>query len=377
MILSVIFISITILYLLVIGRFIYGFDKVPAFNLEDMPAKTKFSVIVPFRNEATDLPKLLASISQLNYASHLTEFIFIDDDSSDASVSIIQKYAKTHKLPITILKNKRSSNSPKKDAITTAINHVKTEWIITTDADCELPKYWLDTYDCFIQNNPQKQMIVAPVSYNSSSRILDRFQTLDFFSLIGTTIGAFGIKKPFLCNGANLGYTKTLFNGVNGFDNNNNIASGDDVFLLQKAIKKDPKTVSYLKSDRVVVKTTPEKNLKNLISQRIRWASKTTSYSSMYATFIGVAVLLMNMLLLASIVLGITGVLKPQFIGYIFIIKSGIDFLLLFKTARFLNQEQLLSSYLFSTVFYPFFCVYIAVLSTFRGYKWKDRSFNK
>jgi hypothetical protein len=32
-----------------------------------------------------------------------------------------------------------------------------------------------------------------------------------------------------MCNGANLAYTKTLFQELNGFDGNEKIASGDDI----------------------------------------------------------------------------------------------------------------------------------------------------
>jgi hypothetical protein len=69
---------------------------------------------------------------------------------------------------------------------------------------------------------------------------LDHFQQLDLTSLQGATIGSFGLNKAFMCNGANFAYTKSLFEKLNGFDGNNKIASGDDVFLLQKAVEKFP-----------------------------------------------------------------------------------------------------------------------------------------
>ena len=78
------------------------------------------------------------------------------------------------------------------------------------------------------------------------------FQQLDFLSLQGATIGSFGIKKPFMCNGANFAYTKAFFKELNGFEGNENIASGDDVFLLQKAIQRDKNDVDFLKSKSIV-----------------------------------------------------------------------------------------------------------------------------
>jgi hypothetical protein len=43
--------------------------------------------------------------------------------------------------------------------------------------------------------------------------------------------------KGFMCNGANLAYTKTFFQELNGFDGNDKIASGDDVFYCRKRLR--------------------------------------------------------------------------------------------------------------------------------------------
>jgi hypothetical protein len=37
-----------------------------------------------------------------------------------------------------------------------------------------------------------------------------------------------------MCNGANLAYKKSLFQELNGFQGNDTIASGDDVFLQKR-----------------------------------------------------------------------------------------------------------------------------------------------
>jgi hypothetical protein len=52
-------------------------------------------------------------------------------------------------------------------------------------------------------------------------------------SLQGTTIGSFGIGKGFICNGAN--NLKSLFEKLNGFEGNDSIANGDDVFFIAES----------------------------------------------------------------------------------------------------------------------------------------------
>lgn len=368
---------ITLAYLLLIGSLVYGFDKVSHFTLEDTSAQTQFSVVIPFRNEAENLPQLLKSISELNYPKALFEISFVDDDSTDDSVTIIEAFLGNSKsIDFSILKNDRLTNSPKKDAITTAINKAKYDWIVTTDADCELPNYWLDIFDDYICKNNAK-VLVAPVTYCAASSFFERFQLLDILSLQGATIGGFGIQKPFLCNGANLAYRKAFFNIINGFDGNFNIASGDDIFLLEKAIKQDKKSVHYIKNEKLIVKTKAQPNFKTLKSQRIRWAAKTTSYTNAFGKLTGFLVLLMNALLVCIPILYLLQIISLKALVYTFIIKFLIDFLLLFKSARFFNQEHYLSSYLFSSLIYPFFSVYIAFVSMFKGYKWKGRAYHK
>ena len=376
-------IAIIIVYLIFIVGFIYGFDKVEDFELQDLEPKTKFSVVIPFKDEAENLSELLNSIYRLNYPKTLFEIILVDDDSEDGSVEVIQNVLDTSRKKrdtrtdaIKVIKNSRVTNSPKKDAISSAVAIAKYDWIITTDADCVLPKYWLDTYDEFIQTN-QPNCIVAPVTYSDSNSFLKRFQALDLLSLQGATIGGFGIKLPFLSNGANFGYKKSIFQSVNGFSGNDYLASGDDIFLLEKIKKLHPKKVLYLKSDKAIVTTKPVSNLSTLIQQRLRWASKTSHNPNWFSKLVGLIVFFGNLACIAILPILFLGYLKPRIAIALVVIKFSIDFLLIFKTARFFRRENVLFSYAWACFIYPFFSVYIAVLSLFKPYQWKGRTFKK
>lgn len=369
-------IIITVCYLVLIGLFAYGFDKTKIFQLKGISSKTKFSVVIPFRNEAENLPELLKSMEQLNYPKDLFEVILVDDASEDKSVEIVKSFLNTCEVPISLISNKRKTNSPKKDAITTAIKQAKFDWIVTTDADCVLPNFWLDSFDELIQSK-QTSCIAAPVMFAEEVSFLNKFQILDILSLQGATMGGFGIKKPFLCNGANFAYKKSLFNDLNGFDGNSDIASGDDIFLLEKVAKTKPEQLHYLKCKDAIVTTVSQRSWENLVSQRIRWASKTAAYKNGFGKFIGLMVVLMNGLLVASLFLFITDVFNIKNVLFIVVVKLMSDFILIFKAATFFNQKSVLKSYLLGFVFYPFFSIYVAVISMFSKYKWKERTFNR
>ncbi len=366
-----------LLYIATIGVFTFGYDNVKGFKLKNLELKTSFTVVIPFRNEANNLPKLLESISSLEYSKEFVEFVFIDDDSIDDSTKVLDIFTMENpEIKIIVLKNERISNSPKKDAISTALKIAHNEWIITTDADCILPENWLKTIDHFIQQN-QCNMIVAPVTYIPNNSFLHQFQLLDFLSLQASTISGFGLGKPFLCNGANLSYKKAVFKKVNGFENNNSIASGDDVFLLEKFLKFDTSKVAYLKSSEIIVKTHPVNTFRELVQQRVRWASKTASYSLLFGKMIGILILLGNSIIALSPLLVLCEIISSSTAIFYFLLKLFFDYLLLKRISHFFKQKIPLINYVRSGLIHPYFTLLVVVKSLFSNYNWKGRTFKK
>ena len=359
--------SILLIYSISISLLIFGFRRIKNYQNKGLQPKTSFTIIVPFRNEAENLPNLLNSFSNLNYPLDLFEVILVDDNSVEKFQILNSKFQ------IRFIDNVRVSNSPKKDAISTAMQHIKTNWVITTDADCIVPENWLLSFDNYIQEN-QVSMLAGAVSYECENSFLHHFQQLDLMSLQGATIGSFGFNTAFMCNGANFAYTKALFEKLNGFDGNDKIASGDDVFLLQKAVEEFPKEVHYLKTEEAIVITKPTETWKALFYQRVRWAAKTSSYKSTFGKCLGLIVLFGNL----SFVIGFVFLLcriwsYPIFVLFVFF-KFGIDFVLLYITNQFLTKTRVKSLFL-SSLLYPFFSSAVALYSVFGSYEWKGRKF--
>ena len=370
-------ILISIIYLALIVAFIIGFEKVETVKNNDAVPKNRFSIVIPFRNEAHNLPNLLQSLSALNYPTDLFEIILVNDGSNDNFNPIIEEFQKQNpSLNFHLLQNIRKTNSPKKDAINTAIKLSNFEWIVTSDADCAVSVNWLKLFNQFIEDeNPV--FISAPVKFSLQNSLLFHFQNLNFTSLMGSTLGGFGIDKPFMCNGANLCYRKETFFKLNGFEDNAKIASGDDIFLLEKMLKAHPKNVKYLKSEESIVETKAENTWKLFINQQIRWASKSASYKSSFAKFVGIAVFSEN---LTVLILGIFTLLFPKFwlsFIIIFTLKIMVDFMLIAQTSIFLKNTKSLKHYLIVSVLYPFFIVFTGCLSLFKNYEWKGRIFKK
>jgi glycosyltransferase involved in cell wall biosynthesis len=354
------------LYAALITQLAFGISKMNKQNtIESTSPKTTFSIVVPFRNEAENLPLLLESLEKLKYPTELFEVILVDDESEE-------KYDLQSTIyDFKIIPNQRKSNSPKKDAIETAIQIAKHNWIVTTDADCEVPENWLRVFDAKIQET-NAQMCIGSVGYKNETCFLHNFQNNDFLSLQGVTAGSFGIGKPFMCNGANFGYEKAFFKDLNGFEGNNNLASGDDVFLLQKALQLAPDKIAYLGNLNIVFTKSCD-SWKTLIHQRVRWASKTSAYANWYPKILGISVFLTNLsglLLLAATFYQFEFI---QLTAYFWILKFGIDFMFLKFSASYFRLP--FKNFLASFLAYPFFTVLVVVKALFGKFEWKDRRF--
>lgn len=359
----VLLIAVILCYVGLIILFIVSTKKVKVLPNYDSQPEICFSIVVPFRNEAANLPSLLKSIEKLKYPVENFEVILVDDESED------NFQLPTSNFQIKLIPNQRTSNSPKKDAIQTAISQAKYDWILTTDADCVVTENWLVDLNQFIQTH-QKEMVCGPVLFKQTKGFLQDFQQIELLSLQEVTIGSFGLHQPFMCNGANFAYTKTLYKKLNGFEGNDTIASGDDVFLLQKAIKYHPEKVGFLKKSGYFVQTNAASSWKELFYQRVRWAGKSTNYSSRFGQLVALVVLLGNSALIA--------IIFEFFFGHfeytpLLLLKVAADYILAKQAAQFYQVR--LNNVLLTAFVYPFFSSAVAFYSLFGKYQWKGRKF--
>ncbi|MAN58837.1 MAG: glycosyl transferase [Flavobacteriaceae bacterium] len=361
--------------LLVVGYFLLNRSKI---NLAE--AKLGFSIVIPFRNEDHHLPNLLKSIERLDYPSHLVEIIFVNDASEDNSVALIEEFISTstsaQRYSLQRIENVRATQSPKKDAILTGIEMSKHPWIVTTDADCQLPRQLLKSYNTHILKF-NSAMVCGPIFYSANRSLLQQFQQFDGISLQLVAMGGFGLGHPLLCNGANMAYLKSAFYAVNGFSENDHIASGDDIFLLEKMRRKFPNRVTFLNDSRAIVTTQPQSSWKRLVWQRIRWASKTKLQKNGATQLLGVISFAVNLL----VVLGAMCI--PAFPSALFwwapllCFKLIADSVAVISVSGFFGKRISIFAFLGCGLLYPSILT-VVVLGSIRGkYRWKGRAYQK
>jgi cellulose synthase/poly-beta-1,6-N-acetylglucosamine synthase-like glycosyltransferase len=368
---------LTVMYAGILLAYRYWFGKMQLFQFNQIEqfgptqSATQFTVIIPARNEAVNIKACVDSILNQDYPKDAFEIIVIDDFSEDDTAFIVnaisQQYPQVRLLKLADHCKEGATLAYKKKAIEIAVAVAKGDWILTTDADCIVPKKWLLLYNAYIQAN-QPCFVAAPVMFIKTAGILNQFQLLDFLALQGITAAAVGAGKHSMSNGANLGFEKTAFIAVGGYQGVDHIASGDDMFLMHKMKQTLHKPVGYLFHPNAIVLTAAMDTWKGFIMQRIRWASKARYYDDRSITMVLTLVYLFN---LSFILLALMGSWSSLIIALGF--KTFFELFFLDPVAKFFKLQPELKYFIFYQPIHIVYNIAAGLFGQLKTYSWKGR----
>lgn len=375
------FVILSVFWLLIISYVIFVlvmwilWNRIPSYQTaKNSQFKTRVSIIVPVRNEEKNIEALLDDLNKQDYPPHLFEVIVVDDASDDHTVQKVMAFNEHAKISISLIKmGDKASGSPKKAAIEAAIQQSNGEFLITTDGDCRLSAGWITTYITMYEQTGAR-LISGPVTFIQEDTFTDHLQTTEFSSLIGTGAACIQAGYPTMCNGANLGYTKSTFLEVGGYDGVREIASGDDEFLLHKIKKHFPDSIKFLKNQEAVVSTQPHKTWTGFFNQRKRWASKWQYYTSATPKIMAAYIFLCNAVLPISLVLGFTGHIYMGAVLFLWLLKCLPEWLLISTVLRFLGKSRSIVYIPIVQLMYPFYILIFGLSGSSKNYVWKGRT---
>ncbi len=327
------------------------------------------SVVIPFRNEAINLPTLFNLLD--HQVGEGIEIIWVDDHSEDGSFEIVEKLKRNSKGVHKLLKSNRIG---KKSAIVLGVNSAKGEIILTTDADCRPPENWINHIRQFF-HEPEVKLVAGPVMSIYQRGIFGAFQQIEWASILLVTQFGFAVGNSFTCSAANMAYRKSSFFAVGGYDGNLAMPSGDDEFLLKKIVEKFGKaSVRYLPKENLLMLTKPSQHLSELVNQRVRWASKWhvhQSWSHAIAAVLAFSWQATFLLLIGMAFFRDTGLFALTFlIGMKFL--SEHVFL-----GRILNDFKIhvkKTDMFLTSLIHPLFVILVAFGTIAGKYTWKGRS---
>lgn len=374
------------IYAVLLSMYRQAWRALPVRELPDgFESNTRITVLIPARNEADNIAACLQAVLDGNYPHSSLEIIVLDDFSSDETVAFVQRISQKFQPPGSLIScicladhlPPEAIFSPnKKKAIEIGVAYAKGEIIVTTDADCIVPKDWLRSHLLAFEN-ASVQMVCGPVVFWREKDLFQKFQSLDFLGMMGITGAGYQLGWHRMANGANLAFRKEVFDAVNGYSGNEHLASGDDMFLVQKVAEHWPGSVVFLKSLAATVQTAPMPDLRSFWQQRLRWGTKNAALPDWPLRLSLLTVFLMCWSMWLNLGLAVAGVLSWQIIGFQWLIKCIFDFFLLSEMCRFFRRRALLGWFMPSFLLHTAYIAWLGTASIFiKNYAWKGRRTN-
>lgn len=363
---------VTVIYSSLILYFTYSWIRIRIWNKKTSSHKTKVSVVIPVRNESSNIIRCMESITSQDYPAELFEIIVCDDSSTDNTVALVREYIDQTKHSVRLIELSLKKRIFKKQAITEAVSAATGQLIMVTDGDCIMNSKWISSFVGYYEEH-QPPIIAGPVFFTDEKGIFSKLQSLEFMSLVASGLGSVSGNFPVMCNGANLAYTKEAFISSGGYTSDSGYVSGDDIFLLVKITKLFPGKIGVIKSADAIVCTHAQKNLKHFIAQRIRWVSKSRGYRSFPAIFTSVTVYLTNFLIFMSGILSFFNHKIFMVFIVIFLFKCIVDFPVLASITGFAKKRNLLIYFFPLQIFYVIYVSLIGIAGNFATNTWKGR----
>lgn len=339
------------------------------------PSAAQFSIIIPARNEAANIGPLLESIFAQCYPTDAFEVIVVDDHSTDNTAAIAESFASPRLTVLRLsqyIQHDDGLNSAKKRALALGISHARHPLIVTTDADCIVPRNWLACLACTLADNVV--LVAAPVDFSKGRGILYLFQSLDFMAMQGITAAAHTMRLGTMSNGANLAFSRLAYEEVDGYDGIDHLASGDDYLLTRKlATHFGHGRLRYILHPDAIVRTAAQPSWRGFLHQRIRWASKSGKYNDPRLTAVLILVYATNVWLLALAIIALfaTGISKPLLASLA--AKILLEIFFLWPVAGFFKKRHELLIFPLLQPLHICYVVLAGLLGMRGGYQWKGR----
>ena len=346
-----------------------GFLWHPTYQSITNNSEIKVSIIIAARNEETTIERCLQSIIKQDYPNNLIEIIVVDDASSDNTFVLAKNFLATSKISHQVMEN--AIPLGKKKSIKLAIESSEADLIVCRDADTFAnSEKWLSTIINYAATT-KKEFIICPIAIDYKSGMLEALQEIEISILSLFTISSTYFKVPFLCNGANLAFTKKLFYETGAYKNHLSIPSGDDVFFLQEVLKNSPEKIGYLKNSDSIVYTYPEETIFKLLFQKLRWSGKVFHTKSVINWISAAIIAFCNGLWLWAIISMVFTSQNPVFALIFVFSKLLIDILLVFLAARFIRVKASLPMVFLVGCLYPIYATIVTVLAPVIKPNWK------
>ncbi|MDO1510950.1 MULTISPECIES: poly-beta-1,6-N-acetyl-D-glucosamine synthase [unclassified Neisseria] len=219
------------------------------------------SVLIPCYNEADNLDTSIPHLLNLTYPNY--ELIFINDGSTDDTLSIIQKWAKEAEKIVVI----DQPNGGKASAMNNGARHAVGKYIVGIDGDAILDYSAIEYMIQNLEDNPDLGAVTGNPRVRNRSTVLGKLQVAEFSSIIGLIKRSQSVVGTlFTVSGVIMCIRKDVWRRIGGWSDN---MITDDIDISWKTqiagynIAYEPRALCWVLMPETV---------RGLYRQRLRWA---------------------------------------------------------------------------------------------------------
>ena len=247
------------------------------------PEEPLVSVIIPIHNEAARISGLLETLAQQDYPH--TEYIFVDDRSTDSSAEMILAFAEqecakvgaadgegswiSRKVLLISLTENPGPNF-KQYALSRGIEAASGDLLLLTDGDCQASPGWVGAMKMRMED-PRMGIAIGPVFRQREGKgFFHRFQCFDHAIRYSYLSGCVGMGWPFGGFGNNLIINRHALDTLGGYAKVPSSPT-EDAALISIFRKSGEYRLHSASRQDTWVFTHGEAGWKALINQTLRW----------------------------------------------------------------------------------------------------------
>jgi cellulose synthase/poly-beta-1,6-N-acetylglucosamine synthase-like glycosyltransferase len=355
---------VTILYLCEAGLLLLGLRR----NRDQVLDSSNIfvSVIIAARNEETNLSNCLESAINQTYPTSQFEIIVVNDGSTDKTESICQSFIERYPNIRLVQVNEDEKVRGKANALAQGIDAAKGEVILITDADCTVPKTWVEytakryTTDIGLIGGFTLQKAITP---------FEGMQSLDWAFILGVASATAGLKHPLGSIGNNLSFRKAAYDQIGGY-RKLKFSVTEDYTVVQAIVGSQKWQYSYPIDPKLLVESKPCPDFLTLLRQKHRWGK-----GGLDMKIAGLAVMATGFFMHLSplVMLYWGGVVQA---ATALMIKFIADYIFLYQILKRLDRTDELRWFYWFELYFIIYGILLPFLVLFGGkVKWKGREF--
>lgn len=227
------------------------------------------TLLIPCRNEEKNLPYLLASLEKLDYPEDKLQLVLGDDHSEDQTLEMLLEWSrdKSFLQVMEIAEGDGLRINGKANALAQMAKQANGEYLLFTDADCEVPTTWLKSM-VWASRYKKADLVTGVTAIRGKTRMA-AMQALDWWLTLGLVKIASDLGSSVTSMGNNMLIRKAAYEAVGGFEGIPFSLTED--FQMAKSLEAKGFCAFHLVSEGNLIFTKAQETLKGLLQQRKRW----------------------------------------------------------------------------------------------------------